>query len=156
MGRSLALRPQPRPDFRDHLPSIVRARIRSSTSWPGLAGPRPGGSTNLWVRIMDVPRALEARSYSAPIDLVFEVHDPMGDIDGRYHLMASTEGAECSRTDAEASITLDAEDLGAIYMGRSRLRALSRVGRLQGDPDSLAAADAAFTWDPQPWCPEVF
>ncbi|MEX1133456.1 MAG: GNAT family N-acetyltransferase [Acidimicrobiia bacterium] len=111
---------------------------------------------NLWVRLMDVPRALKARSYSAPIDVVLEVHDPMGDIDGRYHLMASAEGAECQRTDAEPSISLDAEDLGGIYMGRSRLRALSRVGRVGGDPVSLAAADAAFTWDPQPWCPEVF
>lgn len=111
---------------------------------------------NLWVRIMDVPRALEARSYSAPVDLVLEVHDPMGDVDGRYRLMASAEGAECQRTDAEVSIRLDAEDLGASYMGRSRLRALSRIGRLQGDAESLAAADAAFTWDPQPWCPEVF
>lgn len=113
-------------------------------------------SDKLWVRIMDVPRALEARSYSAPIDVVFEVHDPMGDIDGRYHLIGSPEGAECLRTDAEGSISIDAEDLGGIYMGRSRLRALSRIGRLTGDPESLAAADAAFTWDPQPWCPEVF
>jgi predicted acetyltransferase len=111
---------------------------------------------NLWVRIMDVPRALEARSYSAPVDVVFEVHDPMGDIEGRYHLVASTEGAECQTTDAAASITLEAEDLGAIYMGRSRLRALSRSGRVHGDPGSLVAADAAFIWDPQPWCPEVF
>jgi predicted acetyltransferase len=111
---------------------------------------------SLWVRIMDVPRALEARTYSAPVNIVLEINDPMGDIDGRYHLVASTEGAECTRTDAVPSITLDAEDLGGIYMGRSRLRALSRIGRLQGHPESLAAADAAFTWEPQPWCPEVF
>jgi predicted acetyltransferase len=111
---------------------------------------------NLWVRIMDVPRALEARSYSASVDVVLEVHDPMGDIDGRYHLVASPQGAECRRTDVEPSISLDAEDLGGIYMGRSRLRALSRVGRVEGDRASLAAVDAAFTWDPQPWCPEVF
>jgi len=111
---------------------------------------------SLWVRIMDVPGALAARSYSAPVDVVLGVHDPMGDIEGRYHLVASAEGAECGRTDSEPSITLDAESLGAIYMGRSRLRALSRIGRLLGDAESLAAADAAFTWEPQPWCPEVF
>ncbi len=124
-----------------------------------LAGPRRVKAQrldNLWVRIMDVPRALEGRSYSAPVDVVFEVHDPMGDTDGRYRLEASPQGAECSPTDAAASITLDAEDLGAIYLGRSRLRAMSRSGRVQGDPVSLAAADAAFTWYPQPWCPEVF
>jgi predicted acetyltransferase len=124
-----------------------------------LAGPRRVKAQrfdNLWLRVMDVPRALEGRSYSAQVDVVLEVHDPIGDIDGRYRLLASSEGAECSRTDAEPSITLDAEDLGAIYLGRSRLRALSRSGRVQGQPASLAAADADFTWDPQPWCPEVF
>ncbi len=111
---------------------------------------------NLWVRIMDVPEALEARSYSAPVDVVLEVHDPMGDIEGRYRLVATPDGAECKRTDAEPAITLDAEALSAIYMGRSHLRAMSRSGRVVGEPSSLAAADAAFTWDPQPWCPEVF
>jgi predicted acetyltransferase len=111
---------------------------------------------NLWVRIMDVPSALEARSYSAPVDVVFEVHDPMGDTNGRYRLVATPEGASCSPTDAAASIILAAEDLGAIYLGRSRLREMSRSGRVQGDPGSLAAADVAFRWDPQPWCPEVF
>lgn len=143
------------------LTSTITAYHRSTDDplFDLLAGTRRVGAKttdSLWVRIMDVPRALEARSYSAPIEMVLEVHDPMGDTDGRYRLVASPEGAECSPTDEEASITLDAEDLGAIYLGRSRLRALSRSGRVQGDAVSLAAADTAFTWDPQPWCPEVF
>jgi predicted acetyltransferase len=105
---------------------------------------------------MDVPAALQARSYSAPIDVVFDVRDPFGDCDGRYRLVASTEGAECTRTDAEPDFSLDAEDLGGIYMGRSRLRSLARVGRVAGDQRVLSAADASFAWDPEPWCPEVF
>ena len=114
-------------------------------------------SDTLWVRIMDVPRALAARAYSAPLDVVIEVRDPLGDGDGRYRLIASPEeGAECEPTDAEPSISVDAEDLGGIYMGRSRLQNLSSIGRVDGDHRVLAAADAAFTWDPQPWCPEVF
>ncbi len=123
-----------------------------------LAGPRRVKAQrfdNLWVRVMDVPRALEGRSYSAPIDVVFEVHDPMGDTDGRYRLVASPEGAECSRTDAEASITLDAEDLGAIYLGRSRLRALSRSGRVEGDLGLPGRRRRRLHLGPQPWCPEV-
>lgn len=124
-----------------------------------LAGVRRVGakrSDSLWVRIMDVPRALTARAYSAPLDVVIEVRDPLGDCDGRYRLVASPEAVECQPTNAEPSISLDAEDLGGIYMGRSRLRNLSRIGRVGGDQSVLAAADAAFTWDPQPWCPEVF
>ena len=113
-------------------------------------------SDNLWVRIMDVPRALGTRSYSAPLDTVIEVRDPVGDTNGRYRLTASTEGAECRPTDDDVDIGIDAEDLGGIYLGRSRLIELSRLGRVIGDPAVLAAADAAFTWEPQPWCPEVF
>jgi predicted acetyltransferase len=88
--------------------------------------------------------------------VVFDVRDPFGDCDGRYRLVASTEGAECTRTDAEPDFSLDAEDLGGIYMGRSRLRSLARVGRVAGDQRVLSAADASFAWDPEPWCPEVF
>ncbi len=124
-----------------------------------LAGVRRAGahrSDSLWVRVMDVPRALTARSYSAPLDAVIEVRDPIGDCDGRYRLVVSTEGAECERTDAEPTITIDAEDLGGVYLGRSRLQSLSRVGRVGGNETALAAGDAAFNWDPQPWCPEVF
>jgi hypothetical protein len=33
---------------------------------------------------------------------------------------------------------------------------MSRVGRVIGDPDKMRAADAAFAWDIQPWCPEIF
>ena len=105
---------------------------------------------------MDVPAALQARSYSAPLDVVIEVHDPLGDCDGRYRLVASTDGTECERTDAEPDISIDAEDLGGIYMGRSGLRNLSRTGRVVGDNAVLAAVDIAFAWDPEPWCPEVF
>ena len=103
-----------------------------------------------------MPRALGTRSYSAPLDTVIEVRDPVGDTNGRYRLTASTEGAECRPTDDDADIGIDAEDLGGIYLGRSRLIELSRLGRVIGDPAVLAAADAAFTWEPQPWCPEVF
>jgi hypothetical protein len=51
---------------------------------------------------------------------------------------------------------LDLEDLSAAYLGRPRFRQWARAGRLSGLPDTLAALDAAFAWDPQPWCPELF
>ena len=30
------------------------------------------------------------------------------------------------------------------------------AGRVHGDADALRRADAMFSWDPLPWCPEVF
>jgi predicted acetyltransferase len=143
------------------LTGVIRADRRSGQDpiFDLLAGFRRVSAKRadtLWVRIMDVPIALQARSYSAPLDVVIEVRDPIGDCDGRYRLFATTDGAECERTDAEPDISIDAEDLGGIYMGRSQLRNLSRTGRVSGDHRILAAADASFAWDPEPWCPEVF
>ena len=40
----------------------------------------------LWVRLMDVPGSLTARSYSAPLDVVLGVEDPLGDLTGSYRL----------------------------------------------------------------------
>ena len=48
----------------------------------------------LWVRLVDVDRALRARRYPAPVNLVFEVRDrfcPWND--GRFHLTGSPSGS---------------------------------------------------------------
>ena len=110
----------------------------------------------LWVRLMDAPAALTARSYSAPLDVVLGVEDPMGDLTGSYLLSADASGAECAPTTREPSVVLDLEDLSAAYMGRPRFRRWARAGRLSGASEDLAAMDAAFAWDPEPWCPELF
>ena len=110
----------------------------------------------LWVRLMDIPAALTARSYSAPIDVVLGIEDPIGDLTGSYRLRADLDGAECAPTDQEPSVQLDLEDLSAAYMGRSRFRQWARAGRLRGTDQALATMDAAFDWSPQPWCPELF
>jgi predicted acetyltransferase len=110
----------------------------------------------LWVRVMDIPAALKARSYSAPVDVVLGVSDPLGDVSGSYRLRADSEGAECDSTSDEPTIWLDLEDLSSGYLGHARFRELARSGRVTGDPRSLAALDAAFSWDPGPWCPEIF
>jgi predicted acetyltransferase len=112
---------------------------------------------SMWVRVVDVPPALEGRRYSAQGKLVLDVRDDFCPwVEGRYELEAGGEGARCRPTNADADIVMRAADLGAAYMGGTRFRSLARAGRVEGDADALARADAMFSWDPLPWCPEVF
>lgn len=113
-------------------------------------------SDALWVRIMDIPAALAARTYSGDLDLVIDVTDPLGDLSGTYRLEVLDSEVSCFRTNDEPEVSLDLEDLGAAYLGRPRFQTLSRLGRVAGPPPALAALDTAFRWDPQPWCPEIF
>ncbi len=111
----------------------------------------------LWIRLIDIPRALEGRSYRAEGRLVFGVHDPfMPDNDGRYVLEAGPGGATCSKTSDDADLELDVNVLGALYLGGQSISTLAKAGLVHGDSKSVATAGALFAWDPQPWCPEVF
>jgi predicted acetyltransferase len=124
-----------------------------------LSGPRRAQTEvddGLWVRIMDVPAALTRRHYEGVFTGVIEVHDPMGLAGGTFHLETSTDGSECTPATDDPDVSLDIEDLGAVYMGTGGFRRLARSGRISGNDEALKAADLAFGWDPQPWCPEIF
>ncbi len=74
----------------------------------------------LWLRILDVPRALEARTYAVPGVLVLEVRDAAGFAGGRFRLDASPEGASCTPTTASADLVADVAELAALSWGTSR------------------------------------
>ena len=125
-----------------------------------LAGPRRArieASDGLWIRIMDVPAALERRHYSQAGRFTFGVHDPLHRADGAFELEIADDGtASCSLTSSDPDIDIDLEDLSSAYLGRSRLSTLHRAGRVAGDPALIAQAEAAFQWFRAPWCSEVF
>ncbi len=111
----------------------------------------------LWIRLIDIPRALEGRSYRAQGTIVLGVRDPfMPDNDGRYLLEANPGGAKCSKTTDAADLELDVDTVGALYLGGQSISTLADAGLVRGDAKSLATAGALFAWDPQPWCPEIF
>lgn len=113
-------------------------------------------SDGLWVRILDVEAALSARRYSADGSLVMEVFDPLDQRARRYRLEVQEGTGACRATRDAPDLTVDMEDLGACYLGRSRFRRLRRLARMDGAPEACALADAMFDWHPQPWCQEVF
>ncbi len=126
-----------------------------------LAEPRAlrlGVRDSLWLRLMDVPAALDARTYAADGSLVVEIEDrfcPWND--GRYRLEVSGGRGSCTRSDAEPELAGSANVLGAVYMGGTTFRQLARALQVRElRPGALSTADAMFASDPAPWCPFVF
>jgi predicted acetyltransferase len=112
----------------------------------------------LWVRLVDLPRALEARRYGARGRVTFEVRDPFCPWnEGRYALEGGPDGVACEPTQDDPEIVLTVNELGAAYLGGVSFRQLYRAGRIAEErTGALARADAMFAWDPAPWCSFVF
>lgn len=113
---------------------------------------------NLWVRVVDVDRALAARTYAAPVDLVLDVTDPFCPWnEGRWRLSGDSKGAVCGRTSDPADLALSVRELASAYLGGFSLGSLARAGRvreLRGG--ALTEASAAFRSDVTPWLPHGF
>jgi len=115
-------------------------------------------SDALWVRVLDVPKALEARRYAAPIDVVISVLDDRTSANnGSWHLIGSLDKAVCTTTEAPADLAMSIGALGAAYLGGTSLATLAAGGRVQElRPGALAAASAGFGWHREPAAIETF
>ena len=60
--------------------------------------------------------------------------------------------AEVSLSDADADVRMDAETLGALYLGGVRADTLQRAGRLSGSEDGLRTWAAMVDTGPAPYC----
>jgi predicted acetyltransferase len=127
-----------------------------------LAEPQDGGWRRwpgLWVRIVDVDRALAARRYSTALDVVFEVTDEFCPWNaGGWRLRVDGSGvAEVTRTEDAADIAIDIVDLGAIFLGGTRLSTLALTGRVRELTDgAVARATLAFLGEHEPETTEIF
>ena len=112
----------------------------------------------LYLRILDVVRALEARSYAADGTLRFSVEDPfMPDLGGSFELIVSEGRGTCRQTDtAEADLALGIVELSSLYLGGGNALAMSQAGQIRGDGDLITLLDRMFRGDVAPWCEEVF
>jgi predicted acetyltransferase len=115
-------------------------------------------SDGLWVRLVDVPKALAARRYPVEGRLVLEVADEFCPWNtGRFELEGGPEGASCRRSRRSPDLGLQADDLACAYLGGIPFRSLQGAGRtIERRKDALTRADAMFSWHPQPWCPLDF
>jgi predicted acetyltransferase len=110
------------------------------------------------LRLVDVRKALEARTYAAEIDVVLGVRDALLPHNhGTLRLQAGPDGASVSTAGRRPDVSLDVRDLAAIYLGGTPLTALHTAGLVQQrTPGSVAAVAAAFSTPRPPYCPDYF
>ncbi|MEV1064698.1 GNAT family N-acetyltransferase [Streptomyces sp. NPDC050263] len=127
-----------------HLPDPRAASITTQADW-------------LWVRILDVVAALEARTYDAAGTLVLEVVDRAGLAGGRFLLDATPDGATCAPTTRSADLTLEVSELATLWLGDQSAGRLAALGRLREERAGAArGADALLRTSGRPWCPDMF
>ncbi|MDQ0710838.1 putative acetyltransferase [Streptomyces luteogriseus] len=117
------------------------------------AGKVTGDMDWLWVRLLDVPRALTARGWFADGELVLDVEDPFLGEHGRHLLTVRDGKADCVPTDREPDLSLDVSDLGSLYLGGTAPSTLVRAGHIRAhSPDAATLADTLFRTDRTPHC----
>lgn len=116
----------------------------------------------LWLRIVDVVAALQGRTYGIGENgsgtLNLELRDDYCPWNaGLWRLEISAGRASVVRTGAEADLAMDANSLGAIFLGGFTATSLAAAGRVEElRPGGLAAADRLFPTATMPWCPQEF
>ncbi len=140
-----------------------RRPVDESLRWR-LADPRQLEVTavhdRLYVRILDVPAALESRGYRQSGRLVVDVRPPSDQLDGqrdpapgRWALDAGPDGASCrpARPAEDADIALGVTELGALYLGGVASSTLAAAGRVEEYRiGGLERADALLATSPAP------
>ncbi|EME53027.1 GNAT family N-acetyltransferase [Amycolatopsis decaplanina] len=113
-----------------------------------------GGDTDwLWVRLLDIPRALTARGWSTDGEIVLDVDDAALGEHGRYLLTVRNGEADCVPAEREPDLSLDVSDLGSIYLGGTAPSTLVRAGHIRAHhPDAAALADTLFRTERAPHC----
>ncbi|MFI9011528.1 GNAT family N-acetyltransferase [Actinosynnema sp. NPDC053489] len=111
----------------------------------------------LWVRLLDVPRALTARHWSADGELVLDVDDPFLGERTTYLLTVRDGRAGCAPTDRAPDLSLRIDDLGSLYLGGTAPSTLVRAGRVTAHHGTATTtADDLFRPDRAPHCLQWF
>ena len=113
---------------------------------------------HLWLRPLDIPRCLTARSYAAEGGGVVEVVDGRRpEVGGRFALDAGPDGADCVRVTVEPDVTLDVADLGSLLLSGVSWAELQRAGLVDEHlPGTVDRLDALFRPRRAPHCSTGF
>jgi predicted acetyltransferase len=111
----------------------------------------------LWLRLVDLPGALAARTYAVEGSVGLEVADELCPWNaGVWQLEAGPDGGAARRS-GDPQLRLGVAELASAYLGGFTFAELARAGRVDElRPGAIALADSLFRTDRAPWCPETF
>jgi predicted acetyltransferase len=108
----------------------------------------------LWVRLLDVGKALSERSYPEDGELVLDVRDDLYPSNARRWRLA---GGVAEPVAEAADLALDVSALGAAYLGGVSFASLAQGRHVEElKPGAIDRADGIFRHSLHPWCPEIF
>ncbi|HYZ66687.1 MAG TPA: enhanced intracellular survival protein Eis [Mycobacterium sp.] len=103
---------------------------------------------DLWLRIMDIPTTLQARTYAADVSVVIEISDGFRSDGGRFSFEVRDGWAHCAPTNAPADVSMGLDVLGSLYLGAHKASTFAAANRLHANDSNLPAQlDAAFVSD---------
>lgn len=113
---------------------------------------------HLWLRLLDIPRCLAARSYLAEGGGVIEIVDERRpEVGGRFALDAGPDGAHCARVSIEPDVTIGVAELGALIFGGVTWSTLYRAGVLaEHTAGAVDRFDTVFRTARAPHCATGF
>lgn len=111
----------------------------------------------LWVRVMNVPAALEARTYQSDGSIRIGVEDPFRPgTSGVYELAVSEGVGKSVAVGGDADVHLGIDALGALYLGTGSVPSMAAAGLIDGAEDRVSQLDRLFRTAVEPWCDDVF
>lgn len=111
----------------------------------------------LWIRILDVATALEARRYEHDGSIVLSVEDrfrPTGS--GTFRLDVVDGAGSVSRSDAAPDVAFADDVLGALFLGGQSAMQYATAGRVAGEAEAVQRLDRLFRTMQSPWIQEIF
>ncbi|QIK74496.1 GNAT family N-acetyltransferase [Nocardioides piscis] len=107
--------------------------------------------SHIWIRVLDVPRALAARPWFADDSIVLGVDDPLGHAGGAFRIDARDGRAVITSTTGEPDVSMSAETLGSLYLGGVAVGTLARAGRVTGSSGAVARLAALMDGGAAPY-----
>ncbi|PQZ95745.1 GNAT family N-acetyltransferase [Arthrobacter sp. MYb227] len=114
---------------------------------------------HLWMRILDVPAVLGARSYTNDGKISLGVRDDLSLVNGVWELSVENSVPQVRRAPADKSVdaTLDVRDLATLVMGMRTATHLEQAGLLNAHHgQALEILDLLFSTTATPYCQADF